>query len=356
MSISKKSDTRLRKGFILLLLSGVTIGFLGMIRDFLIALLLAAVIASLLYPFYLYLRHLLWHRPMLASGATLTIALLAFGLPLVSLVSIIAADAMQISQQVRPSVQQALASDVPISNRVPEWLSFVEVLEPYREIFQDKFAEAAASLGSWIVKYAANATQDTLRFFLSLFIMLYAMFFFLINGPEYLRAFKSLLPLSTEDRDLVMARGVSVTRASLKGIIVIGVMQGVLVGFGLWMCSLSAPVFWGTIVFVLSAIPGLGAPMVWLPAAVYLMMSGSVGWGIGLVLWGVLVVGLIDNIVRPLIVGRDAKLPDLVILVAILGGIASFGAVGIILGPIVAAILDTLLNIYRRAFADLLLP
>ena len=274
----KNTDSWLRRGFILLLLSTVTISFLGVIRDFLIALLIAAVIASLIYPLYSYLKLLLWGRPMLASATTLIIALIALGLPLASLVSIIAADAVQVSQQVRPSVQEALASDVPISDRVPEWLSFIEVFEPYQEIIQDKFAEAAASLGSWMVKSAASATQDTLRFFLSVFIMLYAMFFFLINGPEYLRGFKSLLPLSTEDRDLVMERGVSVTRASLKGIIVIGAMQGVLVGVGLWVCGISAPVFWGAIVFVLSAIPGLGAPLVWVPAAVYLMISGSVGW------------------------------------------------------------------------------
>ena len=121
---------------------------------------------------------------------------------------------------------------------------------------------------------------------------------------------------------------------------------------GLWVSGINSPVFWGAIVFVLSAIPGVGAPIVWVPAAGYLIATGSVGWGVALAVWGALIVGLADNILRPMLVGRDAKLPDLVILISILGGITSFGAVGIIIGPIIAAILDTVLNIYKRAFAE----
>jgi predicted PurR-regulated permease PerM len=124
------------------------------------------------------------------------------------------------------------------------------------------------------------------------------------------------------------------------------------VGLSFAVAGLSGAVFWGTLVFVLSAIPGLGAPIVWVPAAIYLAVTGAFGAAIGLALWGALVVGLVDNILRPLIVGRDAKLPDVVVLVAILGGIITFGMIGLILGPIIAAVLDTLLGIYRRAFAN----
>ncbi len=104
--------------------------------------------------------------------------------------------------------------------------------------------------------------------------------------------------------------------------------------------------------FLLSAIPGLGAPLIWLPAAIYLIATGSVGAGIALIAWGAIVVGLVDNLLRPMIVGQGARLPDVVVLVSILGGIATFGAPGILLGPVIAAMLDTLLEIYRRIFAD----
>lgn len=352
MPKSNDTESPLRKGFVLLLLIGITVGFLGMIRDFLIALILAAIVAGLLYPLYSRVLAFFRGRSMLASGATMALTGLALGLPLAGLASIVVVDALQVSQQVGPTVQKALASDVPISERLPDWFPFSDWIEPYREVIQNKLADAAASLGSWTVKSVAGATQDALRFFLGLFVFVYAMFFFLINGPEYLRRLKSLLPLSAEDRDLVMERGVSITRASLKGIVVIGAVQGLLVGLAFWVSGLGAPAFWGAVVFVLSAIPGVGAPLVWFPAAVYLMATGSLAWGIGLALWGLVVVGLVDNLLRPMVVGRDAKLPDLLILVAIFGGIATFGAAGILVGPIVAAVLDTVMNIYRKAFAD----
>jgi predicted PurR-regulated permease PerM len=346
----------LRRAFILLLLAVTAAAFLGMIGDFLLALISAALFAGLLHPAYSWTRDRLHGRAALASVITIVAALVALGLPLVSLIGIVAAEAVQVSQQVRPWVQELLASDVPLAERLPDWLPFVHALEPYRDGLLDKFAEAASSLGSWLVGSVSTVTQGTLGFLLRVFVMIYAMFFFLIDGPELVRGMKSLLPLSAEDRDLVMDRGLSVTRASLKGIVVIGAVQGLLVGLGLWACGLNGAAFWGAIVFVLSAIPGVGAPLVWIPAAGYLMVTGSPGWGIALALWGALVVGLIDNVLRPMVVGRDAKLPDLVVLVSILGGIATFGAVGIIMGPIVAAIADTVLNIYRRAFADSLPP
>jgi predicted PurR-regulated permease PerM len=107
-------------------------------------------------------------------------------------------------------------------------------------------------------------------------------------------------------------------------------------------------------VFLLAAIPGLGASLIWLPAAAYLLFTGSTGMGIGLLIWGVLVVGMVDNILRPWVVGNDAKLPDLVILISIFGGIVSFGPIGIIIGPVIAALLDTILTIYKKAFGHLL--
>lgn len=352
MSTPAGSDNLLRRNFIIFLLAAVAIIFFGVIWEFLATLTIAAVFAGLLYPIYSRVRELLWHRAALAAAITLTVAVLAVGVPLAGLASIVASEAMQIGQQVQAPLKEALASDVPLGERVPNWVPFAETLEPYRKDIQEKIAEAATSVGSWLVKNIASATQGTLGVLVRFFVMLYAMFFFLVNGPELLRSVKSLLPLSKEDRDLVMDRGLSVTSASLKGIVVIGAVQGVLVGMGLWVCGIGSPAFWGAIVFVLSAIPGVGAPIVWAPAAAYLILTGNSVWGIGLAVWGVVVVGLADNILRPLLVGHDAKLPDLVILVSILGGIASFGAVGIIIGPIIAAILDTVLNIYRRAFAE----
>jgi predicted PurR-regulated permease PerM len=348
---TRKSDT-IHQAFVLVVLLVVGAGFLGMIANFLIALVMAAVIAGLLHPAQNWLTARLKGRARTSAVLLLVATTLAVLLPLAGLAGVVAAEAVHVSQQIRPWVQEFMAREGPLTDNLPDWVArYAAALDPYRESILNKLAEAASSTGSWLVANVSTVTQGTIGFLLALFVMIYAMFFFLVDGPRLVLALKSHLPLSAEDRDLVVGRGLAVTRGSLKGILIIGALQGLLVGVGLQAAGLSGATFWGTIVFVLSAVPGLGAPIVWVPAAGYLALTGQTGWAIGLALWGALVVGLVDNILRPRIVGRDAKLPDLVVLVSILGGIATFGIVGILLGPIIAAMLDTLLGIYRRAFA-----
>jgi predicted PurR-regulated permease PerM len=347
-----KRDT-LHQSFVLGALLLALAGFLGMIADFLVALLLAAVTAGLLYPAQRWLTHLFRGRSGTAAICLLLLTLLAIVLPLAGLTGVVAAEAVHITGQIRPWVQQFATRDLPAVEELPGWAQHgALMLEPYRDSLLQKAAEVASSLGGWLVANVSTVTQGTIGFLLSLFIMTYALYYFLVDGERLVAALKSHLPLSAADRDLVVDRGLAVTRASLKGILIVGALQGFLVGLSFAVAGLSGAVFWGTLVFVLSAIPGLGAPIVWVPAAIYLAVTGAFGAAIGLALWGALVVGLVDNILRPLIVGRDAKLPDVVVLVAILGGIITFGMIGLILGPIIAAVLDTLLGIYRRAFAN----
>ena len=352
--MKKEIPNTFQQGFVLLLLFMALMGFIGMISEFLIALVLAAIFSGLLYPFYRKMLHSLKNRSALSAGTTLIITALAFGLPLAGLTGMVTSEAIQISKKARPIVKEALDNNLSLSEKVPEWLPFKEKLEPFHETIVNKASEATSAMGRWLVSSLSSATKGTLGFFMSLFIMFYAMFHFLIHGPQLLRTLASLLPLSEEDRTEVMNRGLTVTRASLKGIMIVGLIEGILVGLALWMAGIEGSAFWGSVVFLLAAIPGLGASLIWLPAAIYLLFTGSTGWGIGLIVWGVLVVGLVDYLVRPWIVGNDAKLPDLVILISIFGGIISFGPLGIIIGPVIAALLDTILNIYKKTFQHLL--
>ncbi|UPT78524.1 AI-2E family transporter [Sulfurovum sp. XGS-02] len=352
--MKKEIPNKFQQGFVLLLLFIALMGFIGMIHEFLIALILAAIFAGLLYPFYRKLFYHLKKRSSLAAVTTLIIAALTFGLPLAAFTGMVTGEAIEITKKARPLVQEVLDNNLSLGEQIPEWLPFKEKLEPFHETIVKKASEATNAMGSWLVSSLSSATKGTVGFFISLFIMFYAMFHFLIHGPQLLRTLSALLPLSEEDRSEVMSRGLMVTRASLKGIIIVGVVEGILVGLSLWMAGIEGSAFWGSVVFLLAAIPGLGASLIWLPAALYLLFTGSTGWGIALVVWGVLVVGMVDNILRPWIVGNDAKLPDLVILISILGGIISFGPLGIIIGPVIAALLDTILNIYKKTFQHLL--
>jgi len=345
-----KTPNRFQKAFMLVLLLIVLIGFIGMIQEFLIAIVLAAIFAGLLYPLYNKMLYYLKNSAILAASTILIISILAVGFPLAGLTGMVTNEAIQISQKATPIVKELLDNNFSISQHIPQWVPFQEKFKSLDKTILTKASEAASSMGSWLVSNLSNVTKGTVGFFMSLFIMLYAIFYFLINGSTLIKSLGSLIPLSQNDYEELMNRGLKVTSASLKGIIIIGVIQGLLVGLAFWATGIGGSAFWGSVVFLLSAVPGLGAPLVWLPASVYLMFTGDIEWGIALIVWGVLVIGLVDNFLRPWIVGNGAKLPDLVILVSILGGITLFGPVGIILGPVVAALLDTILNIYKKMF------
>lgn len=325
-------------------------GFIGMIKEFLIALVLAAIFAGLLYPLYQKVLFYFKNKSILAASTVLIISILAVGFPLAVLTGMVTNEAIQFSEKTSPLVKELLKEDFSLSQQLPTWLPLQDKFDSLNETLLKKASEATNAIGSWLVSSLSSATKGTLGFFMSLFIMFYAMFYFLINGEKLLDSLSSIIPLSKKDYDELIYRGLTVTKASLKGIVIIGLIQGLLVGVAFWVIGLNGPVFWGSVVFLLSAVPGLGAPVVWLPAVVYLMFTGSIGWGIALIIWGIVFVGLVDNLLRPWIVGNDAKLPDLVILVSILGGIISFGPIGIIIGPVIAALLDTVLNIYKKSF------
>lgn len=349
-----------RKAFVLLLLIGVLAAFLAMIREFLIAILLAIIFTALLYP--VYVRVLKLCRGYRAPSAVIVIvlAILLVGLPVLGFLGIVAAEAVEISKSVAPWIekrlplQSELSRGFPnLSEGFPEWLPFAEQLEPYRTRIIAKLGEFAGNIGQFLARSISKVTQGTISFLINFFIMLYAMFFFLIWGPDSLTPLMRYLPLSEEDLSHILNKGLSVTRAVLKSMLVIGALQGVLVGLAFWAAGINGSAFWGTLVVVFSAIPGLGAPVIWIPGVIYLAFSGQTGWAIGLTLWGVIVVGMVDNILRPRIVGSEAKMSDLLILLAILGGIMMFGAIGIIIGPIIAALLVTMLDIYEKIFSDL---
>lgn len=350
---SPNSHERYRKAFILFLVIGIAALFVAMIRDFLITVLLAGIFSGLLYPVYHRLLQLpgLKNHPGLTSASVLLLAFFAIGIPLAGLLGIVTAEAVNMSENVVPWAREHLAK-INLSEQLPEWIPFSDQLDPYKETILARLGEATSTAGKFLVRSGSALTQGTVAFLLNLFVMLYAMFFFLLYGPKWMKQLAGYLPLSNEDRQNVLDRGLSVTRASLKSILVIGVLQGLLIGLAFWFFGLTGAAFWGTIVVVLSAVPGVGPPVVWVPAALYLFLIDRTGAAIALIIWGAVVVGTIDNVLRPRIVGIGAKMPDLLILLSTLGGIIMFGAVGIIIGPVIAAGLVTMLDIYRLAFSE----
>ncbi len=356
MTASAPLYGRFRRGFLLALALGITLLFFAMIRPFLIAIVMAAILAGLTYPLYERMRESRWlhrraRRSMIASLVTLALVLILVLVPTLVLAGIVVNQAVDVSREVRPWVEQQLAEPARLE-RFLDRIPFLDRVSAYREPIVQKLGEVTAQLGQFLVRSLATATRGAVAFFFQLFIMLYAMFFFLVDGRVIKDRLLHFVPLPQADKDRMAGKFLSVARATLKGTLVIGIVQGVLAGAAFAVVGIKAAVFWGAVMAVLSIIPGVGTALVWVPAAIYLFASGQVVAGIGLTAWCGAIVGTADNFLRPWLVGKDTQMPDLLILLATLGGLILFGAVGIVIGPIVAALFLTVWDIVGAAFRD----
>lgn len=348
-----RDSGRFRRLFLAALAIGISLLFLQLIQSYLKALLLAGIFAALAQPLYRKMLGWVGGRQALASGLVLVAALVLIVGPLTAFMGVLARQAVDVSRSVTPWVQQQLENPSEIQAFLDK-IPYLSEIAPSRDQMIAKGGEVAGKTATFVLNSVAEGTKGTARFLLHVFVMLYAMFFFLIDGRAILEKALSFLPLSRDDRESMLDRFTSVARATLKGTAVIGILQGGLAGLAFAVVGIGGSVFWGTLMVILSVIPAVGAALVWVPAAIYLAVIGRFGAAIGLTLWCALVVGTIDNLLRPKLVGQDTEMPDLLILISTLGGIAMFGAAGIIIGPIIAALFLTVWDLYGDAFSDVL--
>jgi predicted PurR-regulated permease PerM len=345
---------RFRRAFLLLLVAGISVLFLLVIRRFLLAVLLAAIFAGMAYPLYGWLLARFGGRRTPAALMTLLVLVVGVGLPLAGFLALVAAEAVQVTQGARGWFEAQ-------EDRLEQMRAFIETripladrLIPDGEQLIDQAQRVGELTGAALMGGLAAATRGFLTFLIQLFILLYAIYFFLLEGPAVLKKIVYYMPLSSGEEEQLLERFVSVTRATLKGSLLIGVIQGGVAGLAFWVAGVPGPAFWGTVMVVLSIIPAVGAALVWIPAVIYLFTVGQTFAAVGLLIWCAVVVSTIDNLLRPRLIGRDARMSDLLILVRTLGGIVLFGAVGFIVGPVVAALFVTVWHIYGEAFRDLL--
>lgn len=338
---------------LLLLVFFISALFLSMIRQFLMAIFLAGIFSALSYPLYRRFERWFKNRRGLASIATLILIIFVVILPLGGLLGIVTGQAIKVGETVKPWVQQQLAQPDAVSNALKS-LPFYDKIEPYRNLILTKAGELVGHISGFLINRLRSVTLGTVNFIFMLFIMLYTMFFFFMDGKKLINKILYYLPLEDQDEHLMLDKFTSVTRATLKGTAVIGILQGGLAGAAFAVVGIHSAVFWGTIMAVLSFIPGIGTALVWGPAVIILAATGHLAKAIGLGVFCAAVVGSIDNLLRPVLVGRDTQMHELMILFGTLGGIIMFGVVGIIIGPIIAALFVTVWEIYGVAFKDVL--
>ena len=343
----------INKWVLLLLVFFISALFLSMISQFLMAIFLAGIFSALSYPLYRRFEKWFRGRRSLASIATLLLIVFVVVLPLGGLLGIVTAQAIKVGEAVKPWVEQQLAEPDAITNAFKS-LPFYDRVEPYRNTILKKAGEMVGGLSGFLIDRLSSATLGTVNFLFMLFIMLYTMFFFLMDGNKLIEKILLYLPLEDHDERRMLDKFTSVTRATLKGTAVIGLLQGVLAGAAFAVVGIHSPVFWGAIMAVLSFIPGIGSALVWGPAVIILAATGHLAKAIGLGVFCAAVVGSIDNFLRPILVGRDTEMHELMILFGTLGGIIMFGVVGVIIGPIIAALFVTVWEIYGVAFKDVL--
>jgi predicted PurR-regulated permease PerM len=274
-------------------------------------------------------------------------------LPLIVLLGVVVAQAIKVGQSITPWVQKQMSEPAAFSNLL-ESIPFYDQIKPYHELILRKAGEMVSLLSSFLINHLQSLTKVTVNFLFMLFILLYSMFFFLIDGQKLLHKILYYLPLEDREEQQILDKFTSVTRATLKGTAVIGILQGGLAGVAFAVLGIPSAVFWGAIMTVLSIIPGIGTMLVWGPAAIILAAAGNYFKAAGLALFCGLVVGGIDNLLRPRLVGKDTKMHELLIFFGTLGGIAFFGVIGFIIGPIIAALFVTIWDIYGLVFCDVL--
>lgn len=338
---------------LLVLLVFTTGLFLVMVRQMLVAIVLAAIFAALFSG--LFLRYTRWFKGRRTAAAIGVVLTVLFGglLPLAGFLAMVTAEAIHVGRAVQPWVQLQIQDRTALSETLqslPFYDQVAPAIEPYREAIWTRAGEAVSLLSGLLVSSLSSLTVGTIQAVFLLFIFLYTLFFFLLDGPRLVQLLLYYLPMHEEDERRLLDRFTSVARATLKGTAVVGVVQGTLAGIAFAVAGIQGSLFWGTVMTVLSIIPGVGAALVWVPAAVVLAIGGEVGAAIGLAVFCALVVGSVDNLLRPRLVGKDTQLHELLVLFGTLGGLYFFGFAGIILGPIVAALTVTLWDMYGKVF------
>lgn len=266
----------MNRHFLGVVVAGITLLFLVMIKPFLMTLVIAAILASLCQPLYKRLCKLFREHRTPASLLTLLIVILLILVPLVSLLGVVTAQAIKVGNAITPWVQAQINDPDQLMLKL-QGLPFYQTIEPYHDEILTRAGEAVGFVSRFMVNNLSAATAGTIHFLFMLVIMVYAMYFFLVHGGRWLEAAMSRLPLDNTIERRLLDRFRSVSRATLKGTLVIGLLQGGLAGLAFWAVGIPSALFWSAIMVVLSIIPGIGTAIVWLPAAIVLLAGGGDG-------------------------------------------------------------------------------
>ncbi len=340
----------IQSGFFIGLVVLVTVAFVWLVRGFFEPVVWAATLAVVFYPLYKRLQKRLGKGKVLATGLTVVLILLVVILPVAGLTVAVVAQGQALyakATQQSGAIEQVVAyyeRTLPLARNVLQNAG----IDSGR--IQGTIANAATSIGQFVAEHALSYTQGALTIAVMFIVMLYLLYFFLKDGPRILESMMSAFPLGDEHERQLLTRFADTARATIKGSIIVGIAQGALGGIAFLVLGVEGAIFWGVVMMVASLIPSFGTAIIWLPAAIVLLATGHPYKALILFLWGSLVVGMVDNFLRPALVGRQTQVPDWIVLLTSLGGIAIFGFSGFLIGPIIAALFLTTWRLFAEEF------
>ena len=336
---------RIERAWFFIFLAAVTVAFLWLTLDFIEPVFWAAVLAIIFNPLQHRLEELLRQRKTQAALITTIVIVVVVFLPLVLIGVAMSQEALNLYDRIQSgtvNLQGVVTQLDPILRDAAVRVG----IDP--ATIGPRISESIGAAAKLIATRAVVVGQNLLSVVAQTALMLYVLFFFLRDGDKLLATLNYAIPMGDGRQQTLFRRFASVTRATLKGSLLVGLVQGALGGSLFWVLGLRAAVFWGVIMAMLSLLPIVGPSIVWAPVALYLMFTGSMTKGIVLVVGGVLVVGMADNILRPLLVGRETRMPDYMVLLSTLGGLSVFGPAGFVAGPVLAALFLSVWDMFAQ--------
>jgi predicted PurR-regulated permease PerM len=314
-------------------------------QPFLIAIIMAAVFAVVLNPVYEFVSRSMPRWPSVAALITVTGMFILVLVPLTTIAVQIGTEATTLYTALTEGSAQG--SVTALVSRIESVLvTHVPGARGVTSEFASHISEYSESGLRWLLQNMGSAFSGIASFFVSLFVFVIALYYLLRDGAHLTDKLVAISPLKDADDRSIATRLERAVNSVIKGTLFIALLQGLLAGIGFWLFGMPNSVLWGTVAAVAALIPGLGTALIFIPAVIYLGVISNVPLALGLALWGAIVVGGVDNIVRPYLIGNGTSLHPLPVLLSVLGGITFFGPVGIFLGPLSIALFFALLSIY----------
>lgn len=336
---------------LLLLVVAVSLALIWIVWPFYSAVLWGTVTAIVFAPLYRRLTKALGQRHNLAALCTVLVIVAIVILPLTLTGLSLIREAADVYNRMQTGELDLARFCQQALDALPAWAT--HLLDRFGLVslaaMQERMSTSLMKGSQFFAEQAFSLGQSTFIFSTNLFVMLYLLFFLLRDEAALSARVKGGIPLPAEQQKALLLKFTVVIRATVKGDLLVALLQGALGGFIFWILGVGPPMLWAVVMAFLSLLPVVGAGLVWVPVAIYFLATGALWKGVGLIVYGTLVIGLVDNFLRPILVGKDTKMPDYFVLISTLGGLTTFGLNGFVIGPVIAAMFIAAWDIFSAS-------